>query len=54
MIIAFKGKITEIERETERLKKSRGADERIHLDIQRVTVPYLEKEERNIVIIQTK
>jgi 16S rRNA (guanine(527)-N(7))-methyltransferase RsmG len=54
MIIAFKGKITEIEREMARLKQSRGADERMHIDIQRVTVPYPEKEERNIVIIQTK
>ncbi|MBN2322101.1 MAG: 16S rRNA (guanine(527)-N(7))-methyltransferase RsmG [Spirochaetes bacterium] len=54
MIIAFKGKITEIEREMARLKRSQGADERMHVDIQRVTVPYLEKEERNIVIIQTK
>jgi 16S rRNA (guanine(527)-N(7))-methyltransferase RsmG len=54
MIIAFKGKITEIEREMARLKQSQGADEQMHIDIQRVTVPYLEKEERNIVIIQTK
>jgi 16S rRNA (guanine(527)-N(7))-methyltransferase RsmG len=54
MIIAFKGKINEIEREMARLKRAQGADERMHIDIQRVTVPYLEKEERNIVIIQTK
>ena len=54
MIIAFKGKITEIEKETQRLKRAAGADERMHVDVQRVTVPYLENEERNIVIIRTK
>lgn len=54
MIIAFKGKITEIEREMERLKESSSADKGMHIDIQRVKVPYLDKEERNIVIIKTK
>ena len=54
MIIAFKGKITEIEREMERLKESSAADKGMHIDIQRVKVPYLDKEERNIVIIKTK
>ena len=54
MIIAFKGKITEIEREMERLTQSQGESERTHVDIQRVTVPGLEQEERNIVIIRTK
>jgi 16S rRNA (guanine527-N7)-methyltransferase len=54
MIIAFKGKITEIEREMERLRESSGANERMHIDVQKVKVPYLDKEERNIVIIKTK
>jgi len=54
MIIAFKGKITEIEREMERLKESSCADKSMHIDVQKVTVPYLDKEERNIVIIKTK
>ena len=54
MIIAFKGKITEIEKEMERLKESNGEDKSMHIDIQKVKVPYLDKEERNIVIIQTK
>lgn len=54
MIIAFKGKITEIEREMERLKESSCSDKGMHIDVQKVTVPYLDKEERNIVIIKTK
>ena len=54
MIIAFKGKITEIEREMERLKESSCADKSMHIDVRKVTVPYLDKEERNIVIIKMK
>ena len=54
MIIAFKGKITEIEKEMERLKRARGVKKQMQIDIQRVKVPYLDSEERNIVIIRTK
>ncbi len=54
MIIAFKGKITEIEKEMSRLKESTNNDKGVNLHIQRVKVPYLDKEERNIVIIETK
>jgi 16S rRNA (guanine527-N7)-methyltransferase len=54
MIIAFKGKITEIEKEMKRLKESSFDQNGMSLDIQRVKVPYLDKEERNIVIITTK
>lgn len=54
MIIAFKGKITEIEKEMSRLKESTDNDKGVNLHIQRVKVPYLDKEERNIVIIETK
>jgi 16S rRNA (guanine527-N7)-methyltransferase len=54
MIIAFKGKITEIEKEMKRLKESNSSQNGMSLDIQSVKVPYLDKEERNIVIITTK
>jgi 16S rRNA (guanine527-N7)-methyltransferase len=54
MIIAFKGKITEIEKEMKRLKESNSYQNGMSLDIQHVKVPYLDKEERNIVIITTK
>lgn len=53
MIIAFKGKMSEIEKEVSRLK-AKTTDKDVHLSIQRVKVPYLEEEERNFVIIQTK
>lgn len=53
MIIAFKGKISEIEKEVSRLK-AKTMDKDVQLSIQRVKVPYLEEEERNFVIIQTK
>jgi 16S rRNA (guanine527-N7)-methyltransferase len=54
MIIAFKGKITEIEKEVSRLKEKNSNGRGPHLSIQRVKVPYLDEEERNIVIIETK
>jgi len=54
MIIAFKGKITEIEKEVSMLKENIGNDKDISLRIQRVKIPYLEEGERNIVIIETK
>ncbi|UCB44532.1 MAG: 16S rRNA (guanine(527)-N(7))-methyltransferase RsmG [Spirochaetota bacterium] len=54
MIIAFKGKITEIEKEMKRLKENSSDQNGMNLDIQSVKVPYLDKEERNIVIITTK
>jgi 16S rRNA (guanine527-N7)-methyltransferase len=53
MIIAFKGKITEIEKEVSRLK-GKNSKKNIDFNIQRVKVPYLDEEERNIVIIETK
>jgi 16S rRNA (guanine527-N7)-methyltransferase len=54
MIIAFKGKITEIEKEVSRLKEKNSSGRGPHLSIQQVKVPYLDEEERNIVIIETK
>jgi 16S rRNA (guanine527-N7)-methyltransferase len=54
MIIAFKGKMSEIEKEVGRLKGKVPADRGVDLHIQRVDVPYLDDEERNIVIIETK
>jgi 16S rRNA (guanine527-N7)-methyltransferase len=54
MIIAFKGKITEIEKEVARLKGKASAEKDYSLQIQKVKVPYLDEEERNIVIIETK
>ena len=53
MIIAFKGKITEIEKEVSRLK-GKNSNKGMNLNIQHVKVPYLDEEERNIVIIETK
>lgn len=52
MIIAFKGKIKEINKEMERLK-SQLKDTSVKFRVQKVTTPYLEEEERNIVIIET-
>ncbi len=54
MIIAFKGKITEIEKEVSRLKGKQAENEDYNLHIHKVKVPSLEEEERNIVIIETK
>jgi 16S rRNA (guanine527-N7)-methyltransferase len=53
VIIAFKGKITEINKEMKRLQEKVRNDKDVHLRIQRVQVPHLEEEERNIVIIET-
>ena len=53
MIIAFKGKITEIEKEVSRLKGKQAENGDYNLHIQKVKVPSLEEEERNIVIIET-
>ncbi|MGQ9615847.1 MAG: 16S rRNA (guanine(527)-N(7))-methyltransferase RsmG [Spirochaetota bacterium] len=52
MIIAFKGKIKEINKEMERLK-SQLKDTSVKFRVQKVKTPYLEEEERNIVIIET-
>jgi 16S rRNA (guanine527-N7)-methyltransferase len=54
MIIAFKGKLSEIEREVGRLKGKVRVDKDVNLHIHKVEVPYLDDEERNIVIIETK
>jgi 16S rRNA (guanine527-N7)-methyltransferase len=50
MIIAFKGKIMEINKEMERLN-SQLKDSNIRFRVKKVTTPYLEEEERNIVIM---
>jgi 16S rRNA (guanine527-N7)-methyltransferase len=54
MIIAFKGKITEIEKEVSRLKGKQTENDDYSLNIQKVKIPGLEEEERNIVIIETR
>ena len=54
MIIAFKGKITEIEKEVSRLKGKQAENDDYNLRIHKVKVPSLEEEERNIVIIETR
>lgn len=54
MIIAFKGKISEINREVARLQQTTRGEKKLNLRIERVTVPHLGREERNIVIIETK
>ena len=54
MIIAFKGKITEIEKEVSRLKGKQAENEDFNLHIHKVKVPSLEEEEMNIVIIETR
>ncbi len=53
MIIAFKGKLSEIEKEVGRLKGAIQPEKNVNLHIQKVEVPYLYDEERNIVIIET-
>lgn len=52
MIIAFKGKIKEINKEMERLK-AQSKDSNVKFRVQKVAAPYLDEEERNIVIIET-
>jgi len=54
MIIAFKGKINEINREVARLRESTRGEKSLNLRVERVRVPHLDSEERNIVIIETK
>ncbi len=54
MIIAFKGKITEIEKEVSRLKGKQAENKDFNLHIHKVKIPSLEEEERNIVIIETR
>ncbi len=54
MIIAFKGKINEINREVARLRESTRGEKSLSLRVERVRVPHLDREERNIVIIETK
>jgi 16S rRNA (guanine527-N7)-methyltransferase len=52
VIIAFKGRITEIDKEMKNLReKVKGGGEH-NIRIQRVQVPHLKEEERNIVIIE--
>jgi 16S rRNA G527 N7-methylase RsmG len=52
VIIAFKGKITEIDREMKSLREKVKGDGGHNIRIQRVQVPHLKEEERNIVIIE--
>jgi len=52
VIIAFKGRISEIDKEMERLKEKVKEGTDSHIRIQRVQVPHLQEEERNIVIIE--
>jgi 16S rRNA (guanine527-N7)-methyltransferase len=52
VIIAFKGKITEIDREMKNLREKVKRDGEHNIRIQRVQVPHLKEEERNIVIIE--
>jgi 16S rRNA (guanine527-N7)-methyltransferase len=52
MIIAFKGKISEIDREMKSLEERVRIEGRHNIRIQRVQVPHLREEERNIVIIE--
>jgi 16S rRNA (guanine527-N7)-methyltransferase len=52
MIIAFKGKIAEIDREMKSLEEKVRQEGQHNIRIQRVQVPHLKEEERNIVIIE--
>jgi len=52
VIIAFKGKITEIDKEMKNLREKIKAEGEHNIRIQRVQVPHLKEEERNIVIIE--
>jgi len=53
MIIAFKGKLSEIEKEVSQLRERASDGKELKMSIQKVKVPYLKEEERNIVIIET-
>ncbi len=52
VIIAFKGKISEIDREMKNLQEKVQREGDHNIRIQRVQVPHLKEEERNIVIIE--
>ncbi len=54
MIIAFKGRINEIEKEVSRLKEKVKDSDEIGIHIEKVKVPGMEEEERHLVIIETK
>ena len=54
MIIAFKGRINELEKEVSRLREKLKDSEEIGIHIEEVKVPTLEEEERHVVIIETK
>jgi 16S rRNA (guanine527-N7)-methyltransferase len=52
VIIAFKGKIEEIDREMKSLEEKMKGSGDHNIRIQRVKVPHLKEEERNVVIIE--
>lgn len=53
VIIAYKGKMSEIHREMERLKQRLDREKGFRFRVEQVKIPHLEQEERNIVIIET-
>ena len=54
MIIAFKGKISELEKEVTRLREKINDEDKIGIHIEKVNIPNLEEEERHLVIIETR
>jgi len=52
VIIAYKGRLSEIDREMKGLQEKVRGKQEYTVRIQRVQVPHLSEEERNIVIIE--
>ena len=53
MIIAFKGRISELQKEVERLREKIKDKDRLGVRIEEVKIPNLDEEERHLVVIET-
>jgi len=53
MIIAFKGRISEVQKEVERLREKIKDKDRVGVHIEEVKIPNLDEEERHLVVIET-
>ena len=53
MIIAFKGRISELQKEVNRLREKISDKDKIGIHIEEVKIPNIEEEERHLVIIET-
>ena len=53
MIIAFKGRISELQKEVERLREKIKDKDKVGVHIEEVKIPNLDEEERHLVVIET-